>query len=116
MSAGVNPRRSEAVVTVDGAPVTLRLTLAALAEIEAAMGASDLVDLAEKLAAPSAGQLAEVLVAMARAAGAPDADGLAHGQVSLREVMAAVTLLFREMLTGEAPGKPCPPLSDGAAG
>ncbi len=70
-----NPRRSEAVIEADGAPVTLRLTLAALAEIEEAFGAPDLPALAEALATPSAGQLARVLVAMARAAGHPNADG-----------------------------------------
>jgi hypothetical protein len=104
------------VIEADGAPVTLRLTLAALAEIEEAFGAPDLPALAEALATPSAGQLARVLVAMARAAGHPNADGLASADVNLREVMAALTLLFRELLTGEAPGKPSPRRSAGEAG
>ena len=116
MSGPVNPHRSEAVVTVGAAPVTLRLTLAALAEIEDALGAASLVDLAEKLACPSASQLIAILRAMARAGGAGDLGAIEEGAVSLREVMAAVTLLFREMLTGEAPGKPTPPASAGGAG
>lgn len=112
----MNPRRSEAIILANGAPVTLRLTLAALAEIEGVLGADTLPDLAERLAAPSASQLLEVLVAMARAGGAADADDLAHADVSLAEVMAALTLLFRQVLTGEAPGKPSGPPSAGAAG
>ena len=116
MSATSNPHRSEAIVTVDGAPVTLRLTLAALAEIETALDASSLVDVAEKLTRPTAVQLAGVLRAMARAAGTDDLGLIEDGQICLREAMAAVTLLFREMLTGEAPGKPSPPPPAGVAG
>ena len=112
----MNPHRSEAIVTVGGAPVTLRLTLAALAEIEEALGAEDLTDLAKRLARPSAAQLSLILRAMARAGGAPDPGAVAGGAVCLREVFAAVTLLFREVLTGEAPGKPKPAPSDGEAG
>ena len=112
----MNPHRSEAVLIVDGAPVTLRLTLAALAEIEAQLGATSLVDLAERLARPSASQLLAIVSAMARAAGGQGADRMAHGDLCLREAMAAVTLLFREVLTGEAPGKPPAPPSGSASG
>lgn len=100
----MNPLRSEAVVFVDGAPVPLRLTLSALAEIEALLGAADLPDLAVRLASPSAGQLLGILRACARAAGHGDPEAVG-GEVSLPDVLAAVTILFREVLTGEAPGK-----------
>ena len=116
MTIASNPHRSEAVIVLGGAPVTLRLSLAALAEIEEALGASTLIDLAEKLARPSAGQLIAILRAVARAGGAGDLGAIEEGTVCLREVMGAVTLLFREMLTGEAPGKPTPSGRDGGAG
>ena len=116
MRGATNPHRSEAVVMVGATPVTLRLSLAALAEIEEALGATSLVDLAERLTRPSAGQLLGILRAMARAGGAGDLGIIEDGTVSLREVMAAVTLLFREMLTGEAPGKPMAPATAGGAG
>ena len=112
----MNPVRSEAVLEVDGAPVTLRLTLAALAEIEEALEADSLPDLALRLSKPTAGQLLLVLRAMARAGGMRDVTRLGEGSVCLRDVMAAVTLLFRELLTGEVPGKPTPGASAGAAG
>lgn len=44
-----NPMRGEVDVPVDGRVVTLRLTLGALAELEAALSAEGLVDLAERL-------------------------------------------------------------------
>lgn len=45
-----NRRRGEIEAVVDGAPVTLCLTLGALCELEAAFGADDLVALAERFA------------------------------------------------------------------
>lgn len=44
-----NPHRGEVEVVVDGIPRTARLTLGALAELEAAMGADSLVALVERL-------------------------------------------------------------------
>jgi hypothetical protein len=43
-----NPHRGEVEAVLDGARVTLRLTLGSLAELEAAMGADGLLDLAER--------------------------------------------------------------------
>ncbi len=45
-----NRRRGEVEAVVDGAPVTLCLTLGALCELEAAFGADDLVALGERFA------------------------------------------------------------------
>ncbi|MEP9379733.1 gene transfer agent family protein [Aquabacter sp. CN5-332] len=44
-----NPRRGEVEAVLDGHPRTLVLTLGALAELEAAFGAADLMALAERL-------------------------------------------------------------------
>lgn len=43
-----NPRRGEIALTIDGVPRRLRLTLGALAELEADLGADSLIDLAER--------------------------------------------------------------------
>jgi hypothetical protein len=45
----VNPYAGEVTVTVDGVPRTARLTLGALAELEAALGEDSLVALVERL-------------------------------------------------------------------
>lgn len=45
----VNPLRGEVELFVEGAATTLRLSLGALAELEAALGAESLVDLAERV-------------------------------------------------------------------
>lgn len=44
-----NPRRGEVEARIDGRPRILVLTLGALAELEAAFGADDLIALAERL-------------------------------------------------------------------
>ncbi len=43
-----NPHRGEVTVMLDGQPYTMRLTLGALAELEAALDVPDLVALAER--------------------------------------------------------------------
>lgn len=103
-------------IKVDGRDVPLKLSLGALAEIEEALGVQTLTALAERLASPSAGQLLLILKAMARAGGAPDPERIAAGRVCLKEIMAALALLFREILEGEAPGKASAAGRDGEAG
>jgi hypothetical protein len=44
-----NPYRGEVEVVADGRAATLRLTLGALVELEAALGASSLLDLVERV-------------------------------------------------------------------
>ena len=108
--------RDEVMLEVDGRQVPLALTLRALAEIEEGLGAATLPELAEKLARPSAGQLLIILKAMAKAGGAKDPEAVAAGGANLKEIMGAVTLLFREVLTGEVPGKRPVAGGDGEAG
>lgn len=59
---------------VEGRRFPLRLTLGALAEIEAGLGVDGLKPLAARLSALSAGELLIVLGALMRAGGAQDAD------------------------------------------
>ena len=51
---GANGARGEAVVTLDGAPRRLCLTLGALAEIETGLGVAGMAALAERMKALSA--------------------------------------------------------------
>ena len=50
----VNPLAGEVTVTVDGVPHCCKLTLGALAEMEATMGAESLVDLVAPESFPAA--------------------------------------------------------------
>lgn len=66
-----NPQRGDVSATIDGKPCTLRLTLGALAELEAALDAPDLVALAERFesGALSAREAIAIIGAARRGAG-----------------------------------------------
>ena len=66
-----NRRRGEVAAVVDGEPVTLCLTLGALAELETAFGVDDLVALAERFATGrlSAHDLLRIFAAALRGGG-----------------------------------------------
>lgn len=70
-----NPERGEAMIIVDGRPQRLRLTLGALAQMEASLGVSGFAALAQRLKQLSAADLAlvvEALLAAGEGDGAPD--------------------------------------------
>jgi len=66
-----NPHTGEVVVVVDGAPLTAKLTLGALAELEAALDTGSLVELVERFegAAFSSRDVMALLVAGLRGGG-----------------------------------------------
>ena len=66
-----NPQRGEVAIRVDGEARVMRLTLGALAELEARMEATSLLDLAEKFetGGVSASELIALLAAGIRGAG-----------------------------------------------
>lgn len=68
-----NPYRGEVDAVIDGAPATLRLTLGALAELEATLAAEGLVDLADRFdrGAMRTADVIAVLTAGLRGAGRP---------------------------------------------
>ena len=104
-------------LTIDGEQVPVRLTLGALAEIEDALGADTLSDLARMLANPSVRQILLILPVLIRAAGGAAAvPRISEGTVHLGEAMRVMAHLFRDLMTGEVPGKPNPPGPDGAPG
>ncbi|ADM09676.1 hypothetical protein PB2503_08104 [Parvularcula bermudensis HTCC2503] len=108
---------STATIRIGERQVGLSLTLGALAEIEDALGAPSLSELAVKLANPSAGQLLVILKALMRAAGDEDAFDRLEGEgVNLREVLAAIAALFRDGLGGPLPGKSTQTRLAGVAG
>ena len=105
-----NLHRGEIEVTLDGSPMTLCLTLGALAELEAAFGEEDMLSLANRFAAGrlSARDAIRVLGAGLRGAGhdlgdadiaCMQADGGAAGFVDA--VARLLTATF-----GAAPGAP----------
>jgi hypothetical protein len=72
-----NPVRGDISIEVDGASHTLRLTLAALAEIEAALDVDGFAALGAALKRLDAHRLTQVLSAMLRAGGSQEAERLA---------------------------------------
>lgn len=96
-----NPWRGEVEIEIDGEPIRARLSLGALAELEAALGAGSLVALAERFegGAVSARDVLAVLAAGARAGGwgGSNAD-LARAEIGggpLEGARAAAQLLAR---------------------
>jgi hypothetical protein len=93
-----NPQRGEAALTVGGARVRLAFTLAALAEIEALLGADGLEALGARMARLTAGELMGVLAALLRAGGTEAPEALA-AQADPRAAADAVAACFLANLT-----------------
>lgn len=74
-----NGARGEATVQIGGVERRVCLTLGALAEMETALGCAGVSALAERLRAPSAGDLGVVLGALLRGGGEAEAETLAAG-------------------------------------
>ena len=91
-------RPGDQTLSVAGSTRRLRLSLAALAEIERALGVAGFEALSRRLAAPSACDLAAVLAALLRAGGAEDAEGLAAAAPP-RAAAEAIAACFRENLS-----------------
>lgn len=91
----MNRVRGEASVCLAGTDRRLCLTLGALAEIETALGASGLAELADRMRALSARDLMAVLAALLRGGGETAlANGLADAAVDTREAAEAVARAF----------------------
>ena len=104
-------------ILIDGRPVSLRLTLGALAEIEDALSAETLTDLVRLLANPSVRHILAILPILLRAAGARPEEILSGDpDVNLGDVMGAIAKLFRKLMEGSPPGKTLPAGSGGALG
>ncbi|GGF53180.1 hypothetical protein GCM10007301_10800 [Azorhizobium oxalatiphilum] len=113
----VNRHRGEISAVLDGAPRTLVLTLGALAELEAAFAADDLVALAERFGRGrlAAADMARVIGAGLRGAGAAISDDevkamRAEGGAAgfARIVSALITATFGGETREDAP-RPSPP-------
>jgi hypothetical protein len=90
-----NRARGDAALRIDGRPVTLRLTLGALAELEAAFGCASIDDLAVRLKAGRAGDLLIVLAALVRGGGGDgDADALARADIDPVAAAQAIAKAF----------------------
>ncbi|XBQ16284.1 MAG: GTA-gp10 family protein [Oceanicaulis sp.] len=94
----INAQRGETAIEIGGEAHMLRLTLAALAEIETGLGCDGLEALGERLKRLDAAGLKLVLAALLRGGGADEADTLA-GLAGPRAAAAAVADCFRTNLT-----------------
>lgn len=109
-----NRHRGEVEAVVDGRPRRLRLTLGALADLESAFGADDLVALAERFATGrlSARDLVAVLAAGLCGAGeavtAEDVAGMAFEGGAVGAAEAAARLLAATFGTSAEAGRPAP--------
>lgn len=92
-----------ATLVIDGAPRRLKLTLGALARLEARLGAGDFAALSARLAAPRAGDLVEILAALLDDP-ALDAERLARADVDPGEAARAVAAAFGAL--GQSGKKP----------
>lgn len=74
----INPARGEAEIQIDGQSYRLRLTLGALAELEALFQAGDLQALGTRLGKLTLRDLCAVLAVLLRAGGAEEGEALAR--------------------------------------
>ncbi|MBI1391782.1 MAG: gene transfer agent family protein [Alphaproteobacteria bacterium] len=100
-------RPDEASLLIDGAPHRLRLTLGALAEIEAAFGGG-LDAMSARLKRPAAGDMLTILAALLRGGGSPlSREALAASDVDLAAAAQAIAAAFAALSGSDAPrGKP----------
>ena len=95
----VNPHRGEVELVIDGSPHTMRLTLGAMAELEARLECGSMIELAERFESgrPGAAELMALLEAGLRGAGSPVAEGeLADAEIeggAVAAMRAGVALL-----------------------
>lgn len=90
-----NRARGDAALRIDGRSVTLRLTLGALAELEAAFDCASIDDLAVRLKAGRAGDLLIVLSALVHGGGGDgDVDALARADIDPVAAAQAIAKAF----------------------
>ena len=89
-------RPGDVRIRIDGAEQTLRLTLGALAEIEAAFGGGGLQSLSDRLKSPRAEDLLVILAALLKGGGHPvTAAALAASDLDLATAADAIARAFR---------------------
>ncbi|MEQ8405701.1 MAG: GTA-gp10 family protein [Oceanicaulis sp.] len=92
-----NTQRGETAIQIAGRAHVLRLTLAALAEIEAGLECDGLEALSTRLSKLDAQALNIVLTALLRGGGAPDAEALA-GEADASTAAQSVAACFKSNL------------------
>ncbi len=90
-----NRARGDVLLTIDGRPVVLRLTLGALAELETAFDCASLADLSARLQAARPSDLLTVLAALVRGGGGEgDVGALARADIDPAEAARAIVGAF----------------------
>ncbi|MEM9226080.1 MAG: GTA-gp10 family protein [Pseudomonadota bacterium] len=96
---GVNGPRGETAIELNGVARRLCLTLGALAEIETALGCTNMAELQVRMAALSAGELMIVLAALLRGGGEGEAAStIGTADVSPGRAAKAVSEAFHAAL------------------
>lgn len=96
----MNPERGETPLTINGHTYCLRLTLGALAEIEAGLGCEKLSDLSLRLKHISARDMMVVLSALLKGGGEHDqARKLEQLSITPADAIAAITQSFDQALS-----------------
>lgn len=99
----------DADILIEGKPYRLRLTLGALAHLEAEIGGGDFEALRERLKRPSAGDLLLILHALIAGGGEAMAlDFLEASDVDFADAARAVGKAFNALAGERAPGKAAP--------
>ena len=93
-----NKHRGEVALQAGDQTYTLCLTLQALAEIEAALGAEDIADIGARLLKPKSADLIAILAALMRGGGHDVADADAGRlSLSLEDIIGAIVQVFRNV-------------------
>lgn len=101
MREPANKSRGEVLLTIDGRPRRLCLTLGALAELETAFEAQSLTELSERLTRLNANDMVAVLAALTAGGGEPmSALEVAQARIDPKTAAAAVAETFRLAFDG----------------
>lgn len=105
----VNPHRGEVALTIDGRQRLLRLTLGALAELEARLEAGSLMELAERFEAGRVGSAELMALLAAGLAGA--GEDVSEADLAAAEILGGAVAALRAGM--ELLALAFPPIGDG---
>src|SRR5690606_14261063 len=110
-------RKGDAAIVINGEPMTLRLTLGALAALEETLGQGDFAALQKKLEAPRVSDLLLILQALLQGGGRlVSLDALKTSDIDLADAARAIADAFKSLNSGHAPPAACGDTPPGSGG
>ncbi|HNS87558.1 MAG TPA: GTA-gp10 family protein [Parvularculaceae bacterium] len=110
-------RKGDAAIVINGEPMTLRLTLGALAALEETLGQGDFAALQKKLEAPRVSDLLLILQALLQGGGRlVSLDALKTSDIDLADAARAIADAFKSLNSGHAPSVACGDTSPASGG